>query len=163
MTDLSIKNSRPAEGVVFIEAEGEVTQFNSLHFLESMLETLEEDFRHVIVSLDSLKFIESTGLRSLIELNKIAREHRARLVLVCNNPLVRRIFSLAGLSEYFQFSDSAKNSLEDFARENAGKETVAPKRRFIAEQVYPNGMNSTGIHVSVVSRIPQDAAAGFGW
>lgn len=163
MANLNIQNSRPAEGVVFIEAEGEVTKFNSGHFLECMMEALKEDFGHVIVSLESLKFIESGGLRALIALNKKARDHCARLAIVCNNPLVKRVFALAGLSNYFQFSDSVKNSLEEFTRENAGKETVAPKMRFVAERVYRNGMNSTGIHVPVVSRIPLDAAAGFGW
>jgi anti-anti-sigma factor len=53
----------------------------------------------VVLDLRGLTFIDSTGLRTVVRFYVRARERGERFVVVRGNPMVQRVFELAGLPD----------------------------------------------------------------
>lgn len=60
----------------------------------------------VIVNLDGVQYLASTGLRVLIEAKLLAAEHGTNLCLVCHSASANLVLDGSGLREHFTFADS---------------------------------------------------------
>ena len=75
--------------------------------LEAEVEAIRSaGHRHVIIDLSGLDFIDSTGLRSLLECEAEARQDGFALSLVPGPDAVQRIFELTGTRTQLPFVDS---------------------------------------------------------
>jgi len=80
---------------------------------------LEEDLRRVeatepaliVLDLERLEFMDSTGLRLLITADSRARESGRRLVLVNVGAMVRRLLHVTRLDERLEISDGPAPAL----------------------------------------------------
>lgn len=61
--------------------------------------------RRLVLDLRPLTFIDSTGLRLLLQTEARAREAEVDLTLVRGSAPVQRVFSIAGLTDFFPFAD----------------------------------------------------------
>jgi anti-sigma B factor antagonist len=59
----------------------------------------------LVLDLRNLSFMDSTGLRLLLERNAAARENSHRFALIAGPPEVQRLFSLTDTSGRFEFFD----------------------------------------------------------
>jgi anti-sigma B factor antagonist len=69
----------------------------------------------IVLDLGGLGFIDSTGIRGIIELHKRARHENIRLVICPGSRQVQRIFDLSGLTAQLPFlaaDQSARESRE---------------------------------------------------
>ena len=75
--------------------------------LEQELDRLidRERVRRLVLDLRDLTFVDSTGLRLLVQTDARAREGDFELALVRGRPEVQRVFELAGLAELLPFVD----------------------------------------------------------
>ena len=75
--------------------------------LEQELDRLidRERVRRLVLDLRDLTFVDSTGLRLLVQTDARAREGGFELALVRGRPEVQRVFELAGLAELLPFVD----------------------------------------------------------
>jgi len=87
---------------VVLTVEGELDISTAPLLDEALASALATDAARILVDLDKLGFIDSTGLHVLI---KHARdeEHRGRMLVTRGSPQVRRLFELSGAFEYLPF------------------------------------------------------------
>ena len=73
--------------------------------LEPELDRLlgDEDVRRLVVDLRDVTFVDSTGLRLILDLHQRAEREDRALSLVRGAPPVQRVFTLAGLDDVLPF------------------------------------------------------------
>jgi anti-anti-sigma factor len=72
----------------------------------TIAELRDSGFNHLIVDLRALDFVDSTGLRLLLELNSAAQADSHRLELIAGPPEVQRVFELTGTLAILPFRAS---------------------------------------------------------
>jgi anti-anti-sigma factor len=74
---------------------------------EKLWATIREVFaarpEHVVLDLSRLSFIDSTGIRVVLDLDTRARQEDVRLVICPGSPQVQRVFELCGLTARLPF------------------------------------------------------------
>lgn len=101
-------NAQPLK--VTTETVGEVTvvipvgevDIASVKALQDVLrEALDSGRRLLVVDLEGLDYLDSTGLGCVTASRREAREAGGDLVLVCTRPRVLRLFTITGLDQLF--------------------------------------------------------------
>jgi anti-anti-sigma factor len=87
-------------GELDIAAEGELAAGLGL--------VLGPPTRLLTVDLRELSFLDSTGLRALLQLRTSCEAHDCRLRLIPGGPTVRRAFDVSGLTAHFTIVDPAE-------------------------------------------------------
>lgn len=88
---------------------GELDSFTSDR-LKSISETWIPGSRRLIVNLDKLDYIDSSGLAALVRIWVMARENGVQMVLKCRNGRILRILEITGLSNLFVLDGAKKRS-----------------------------------------------------
>src|ERR1039458_6171282 len=97
-SDLLIDVSREGERVV-LRLDGEL-DLASVPLLESELEgATQDDPATIVLDLRGLEFIDSTGLRAILLLDKHSTERGAMLALVRGSPQVQRLMTMTRVDE----------------------------------------------------------------
>jgi anti-sigma B factor antagonist len=68
--------------------------------------------RVMVVDLDGVQYLASSGLRVLIEAKHLAEEYGRDLRLVCHSASVNLVLDGSGLREHFTFADSVALALD---------------------------------------------------
>jgi anti-sigma B factor antagonist len=98
-------------GGVSIVSLGGRLDANASGELEQKLNALvEADEVRLVVSLEKLDYISSSGLRVLLASLKNVRKREGDIKLACMKPDIRKVFDIAGFSQLFSIYD-----LEDVA------------------------------------------------
>lgn len=99
---LSISSSLE-QGVAEIELRGEL-DLASAPALEAELSNVERgDPRRIVIDLAGLGFIDSTGLRLLLQTQARASEQSRKLLLRPGGPAVQRVLAVTGALEVLSF------------------------------------------------------------
>ncbi len=83
-----------------LKLTGELDSYTSDR-LRSISETWIPGARKVVVNLDKLDYIDSSGLAALVGMWVRARDNGVELVLTCRNRRVNKIMEITGLSKLF--------------------------------------------------------------
>ncbi len=83
--------------VVVIRLSGEVDVFSAPRLREKIIELVNQGRRLLVVDLDAVDFLDSTGLGVLVGGLKRLRSHDGEMSVVCNQPRVLRVFELTRL------------------------------------------------------------------
>lgn len=103
---------------VVIALEGEVDLANAPAFQEELTNRIDSGARRVVVDLQETTFFDSTALRVLLAGNRELGARNGRLLVVCAEPRIRKIFTVTGLDEVFPFYatiDQALGAADDSA------------------------------------------------
>ncbi len=93
---------REAEGEIFVvDLSGEIDVYTSPKVKDSIGELIDRGVYHLVINLERVRYIDSTGLGVLIGGLKRVREHGGSVNLVCTNPQIRKIFDITGLVKIF--------------------------------------------------------------
>lgn len=92
------------DGIVVVRPIGELDMVTAPH-LRSILQELRNRKASVVIDLEDLTFIDSTGLRLIWDADAAAREDGLDLSLTVGQPDVMRVFELTGLSRRLNFAD----------------------------------------------------------
>jgi anti-sigma B factor antagonist len=84
---------------------GEV-DLHSAAALGEKLDSLIANDSKVVLDLDEVGFLDSTGLGVLVAARTNAVESGGDFVLVCTQPRILKLFSITGLQNVFLFHDS---------------------------------------------------------
>ncbi len=94
------------DGWAVLAVSGEV-DVATVPRLREELHRLVADGKHrIIVDLDKVDFLDSTGLGVLVGGLKRVRAHDGELVLVCTQSRVTKVFEVTGLTKVFAIHDS---------------------------------------------------------
>lgn len=95
-----------------LTAAGEVDLYSAPD-LAKALEAVPADVRHVLVDLSGLSFIDSVGLATLVTASRRFAARGARMLLVVDDPRVRRVLEVTGLGRFFAVRASASAATRD--------------------------------------------------
>lgn len=96
---------------VILTVSGEIDLFTAPKLRERLTAAIDEGATRIIVDLEGVGFMDSTGLGSLVGGLKRVKERGGSMVLVCTNRAVLRILSITGLDRVFPVADSLDEAL----------------------------------------------------
>lgn len=94
-----------SDGLAVLALEGELDLASVGQVQEQLASAEARSAQRIVVDLDGLAFIDSTGLRTLIEADTSARERGAELWLRPGDPSIQRVFELTGTLGVLRFED----------------------------------------------------------
>ena len=92
--EISTQNKVP-----IVRIWGEVDIHNCPQLNRVLSEVLKENDHSLIINLDGVQYIDSTGLGTIAHAAKTLSNSNGTIQLVCNKPQIRKIFEISGLSQ----------------------------------------------------------------
>ena len=108
--DLSLETRQEKDRTV-IEVGGEIDVYTAPKLRERIIELVDEGQYHLVVDLEKVEFLDSTGLGVLVGGLKRVRGHDGSLQLVCTQERLLKIFRITGLSKVFAIHGSQSEAL----------------------------------------------------
>ena len=97
---------REAKGDTYVvDLNGEIDVYTSPKVKDAIGELIDKGHYNLVINLESVRYIDSTGLGVLIGGLKRVREHGGTVNLVCTNPQIKKIFDITGLVKIFGIYD----------------------------------------------------------
>lgn len=103
--DLTV-NSRTADPFVIIEIGGEIDVYTAPKLREAIVSAVEDGHHRLIVDVQKVDFLDSTGLGVLVGALKRVRADGGSLDIVCTQERILKIFEITGLDKVFGLHDS---------------------------------------------------------
>jgi len=94
------------DGYAVLSVRGEVDVYTAPRFRERLIELVGEGRHRIIVDLEGVDFLDSTGLGVLVGGLKRLRSHDGDLLLVCTQSRILKVFEITGLTKVFSIFDS---------------------------------------------------------
>ncbi len=101
--------------VVVIRLTGEVDVFSAPRLREKIIELVNQGHRLLVIDLDAVDFLDSTGLGVLVGGLKRLRSHDGEMSVVCNQPRVLRVFELTRLDGVFALHQTVTDAVTTMA------------------------------------------------
>jgi anti-sigma B factor antagonist len=103
--DLSLDNRTDGDRMV-VDVGGEIDVYTAPKLRERLVELINSGHYHLIVNLEGVDFLDSTGLGVLVGALKRVRAHEGSLLLVCTQERLLKIFRITGLAKVFPIYES---------------------------------------------------------
>ncbi|GEM_PF-224350 len=88
-------------GTTVLKLSGDLDSYTSPRLAQYGKSWLKKSRRKLVVNLDDLDYIDSTGLGALVTMWFNAREQGISMVISCRSPRIHRVFELTGLLNLF--------------------------------------------------------------
>lgn len=108
--DLSLE-TRDVAGRTVVVVGGEIDVYTAPKLRDRISELVAAGHYHLVVDMQAVEFLDSTGLGVLVGGLKKVRAHDGSLELVCNQDRLLKIFRITGLAKVFVIHDSADGAL----------------------------------------------------
>lgn len=106
-------STRQADGAAIVDVVGDITLYNSPEVRKVMLELLREKRTpRVVLNLKAVRYIDSSGVASLVEGLKVSRELGSRFILYGLSPAAREVLRLSRLIEIFEVCEDEEQALK---------------------------------------------------
>ena len=113
--DLVLNEYSAAPGRTVIAVNGEIDVYTAPRLREMLIRLVDEEKYHLIVDMEGVEFLDSTGLGVLVGGLKRVRSHDGGIDLVCTQGRILRIFRITGLSKVFSIFDSVDPAVASHA------------------------------------------------
>ncbi len=105
--------TRQAGESTIVDVVGDIDLYNSPEVRKVLLGLLKEKrVPRVVVNLKSVKYIDSSGVASLVEGLKVSRDLRSRFILFGLSPAAREVLELTRLIKVFEVYDNEEEALQ---------------------------------------------------
>lgn len=94
-------STQSADASCTIALKGEVDVYTSPRLREELNGAVEDGCLHIIVTMDGVEFIDSSGLGVLVSALRRVKEQGGTLRLVCTKEGILKIFRITGLDKVF--------------------------------------------------------------
>jgi anti-sigma B factor antagonist len=94
-----------------IDVKGEVDVYTAPKLREKIVDLVNQGSTKLIVNLEGVEFLDSTGLGVLVGGLKRVKSHDGTLALVCTKPKILKVFSITGLSKVFPIHDTVQEAV----------------------------------------------------
>ncbi len=108
--ELSVTTSRQ-DDVSVVTVAGEVDVYTAAQLRAVLDEEIGAGNARLVVDLDEVSFLDSTGLGVLVGRLKLVRNNSGWLRIVCSNDRILRVFRITGLDKVFGIHDSLEEAL----------------------------------------------------
>ena len=89
------------DGIEVIDVQGEIDIYTAPRLRELLIDLVSQGSYQLVVNLDKVGFLDSTGLGVLVGGLRRVRAHDGSLDLVCTQQRILKIFRITGLTEVF--------------------------------------------------------------
>ncbi|MGH2717214.1 MAG: STAS domain-containing protein [Actinomycetota bacterium] len=97
-------------GATVVKVAGEVDVFTAPQLREALASATEGDGQQVIVDLEDVDFLDSTGLGVLVFGLKRVRERGGDLSVVCRHEQILKVLTITGLSKILKVHASIEEA-----------------------------------------------------
>ncbi len=109
--DLTLNVHSVEPGYTVIAVGGEIDVYSAPKLRERLVGLVEEGSYELIVDMEAVEFLDSTGLGVLVGGLKRVRAHDGWIDLVCTQSRMLRIFRITGLNRVFSIYDSVSEAI----------------------------------------------------
>src|SRR5215469_5784351 len=109
--DLMLNEYSAAPGSTVIAVSGEIDVYTAPRLREALVSLVDAGNYRLIVDMEGVEFLDSTGLGVLVGGLKRVRAHDGVIDLVCTQGRILRIFRITGLSRVFNIYDSVDEAM----------------------------------------------------
>jgi anti-sigma B factor antagonist len=103
--DLSL-STRAERGRTVVEVTGEIDVYTAPKLREQLAELVDSGRHDIVVDMQGVEFLDSTGLGVLVGGLKRVKQHGGSMNLVCTQERILKIFRITGLTKVFPIHDS---------------------------------------------------------
>ena len=100
------------DGIEVIDVGGEIDISTAPRLRELLIDLVSKDNYQLIVNLERVEFLDSTGLGVLVGGLKRVRAHDGSLDLVCTQERILKIFRITGLTKVFGIHETVDAAIE---------------------------------------------------
>src|ERR671915_39114 len=97
---------RRLDSFAVVQVRGEIDVYTAPKLRERLIELVSEGSYHIVVDLEGVDFLDSTGLGVLVGALKRVKSHDGSLSLVCTQDKILKIFEITGLTKVFPIHGS---------------------------------------------------------
>ncbi|HEY0575984.1 MAG TPA: STAS domain-containing protein [Pseudonocardia sp.] len=115
---VTVRLEEPLPGTALLRVAGEVDMLSSPTLRDNIAAALGEARQRLIIDLDGVEFLGTSGLAALVEGRTLAAERNTELWLVCSRRQVLRPLRIAGLIDLFQVADTLPDALTSTNRDS---------------------------------------------
>jgi anti-sigma B factor antagonist len=108
--DLTL-TTREADGKTIVAVGGEIDVYTAPKLRDKITELVGQGSYRLVVDMQQVEFLDSTGLGVLVGGLKKVRAHDGSLQLVCNQDRLLKIFRITGLAKVFVIHETADEAL----------------------------------------------------
>src|SRR6202035_5970196 len=98
-----------------LAVNGEVDVYSAPRLRERLVDLVSQGHRQIVVDLEGVDFLDSTGLGVLVGGLKRLRSHEGDLTLVCTQHRILKVFEITGLTKVFAIHDSVEAAVSGAA------------------------------------------------
>ena len=109
--ELTLNVHSEPPGFTVIELGGEIDVYTAPKLRERLVSLVESGSYQLIVDMESVEFLDSTGLGVLVGGLKRVRNHEGWIDLVCTQSRILRIFRITGLNRVFDIYDTVPEAV----------------------------------------------------
>ena len=99
------------DGIEVIDVQGEIDMYTAPRLRELLIDLVSTGNYQLVVNLDKVGFLDSTGLGVLAGGLKRVRAHDGSLDLVCTQQRILKIFRITGLTEVFGIYETVDQAI----------------------------------------------------
>ena len=110
VVDLSLE-TRHTDDVTIVAVGGEIDVYTAPKLRDKVTELVGEGHYNLVIDMENVEFLDSTGLGVLVGGLKKVRAHDGSMEIVCNQDRLLKIFRITGLAKVFTIHDSEAAAL----------------------------------------------------
>ena len=110
--DLSLQ-TREADGRTIVSVGGEIDVYTAPKLRDKITELVGEGHHQLVIDMENVDFLDSTGLGVLVGGLKKLRAHDGSMQLICTQERLLKIFRITGLAKVFAIHSSQSEALAE--------------------------------------------------
>jgi anti-sigma B factor antagonist len=99
------------DGIEIVDVEGEIDVYTAPRLRELLIDLVNNGNYQLVVNMEKVEFLDSTGLGVLVGGLKRVRAHDGSLDLVCTQERILKIFRITGLTKVFGIHDTIDEAI----------------------------------------------------
>ncbi len=99
------------DGIEVVDVGGEIDIYTAPRLRELLIDLADKNTCQLIVNLEKVEFLDSTGLGVLVGGLKRVRAHDGSLDLVCTQERILKIFRVTGLTKVFGIHETVEQAI----------------------------------------------------
>src|SRR6266849_5442273 len=100
------------DGIEVIDVQGEIDIYTAPRLRELLIDLVSKGNYQLVVNLEKVGFLDSTGLGVLVGGLKRVRAHDGSLDLVCTQQRIMKIFRITGLTQVFGIHETVDEAIK---------------------------------------------------
>jgi anti-sigma B factor antagonist len=99
------------DGIEVVDVEGEIDVYTAPRLRELLIDLVNKNNYQLVVNMEKVEFLDSTGLGVLVGGLKRVRAHDGSLDLVCTQERILKIFRITGLTKVFGIHETVDQAI----------------------------------------------------